>query len=213
MTKNPPAAAPPLLAVGLGNPGAPHHAQRHNAGFWFADALAARNNAVFQAQKKFFGEVAAAAPPILKPSTYMNDSGRAVAAYLRYYKMPPETLLVAHDEADLPPGAVRLKFGGSAAGHNGIADINNALQNCPYWRLRIGIGRTAADIADYVLTTPTADERAHIDEAICHALQVWADIAVGHWEKAMLVLHSPPPTADSADGDAHPHPTPLNHGA
>ncbi|HXD82954.1 MAG TPA: aminoacyl-tRNA hydrolase, partial [Rudaea sp.] len=109
------------LLVGLGNPGAEHLRTRHNAGFWFVDALAQRENGRFGVESKLRGETAKIHYEdqslwLLKPTTYMNASGASVAAALRYWKIEPEEMLVAHDDLDLPPGAARLKFDG---GHGG----------------------------------------------------------------------------------------------
>ena len=180
-----------ILVVGLGNPGEQYARTRHNAGFWFVDALAARLGATFSG--KFHGRFAAAAGcRLLCPSTFMNDSGRAVAAARAYFRLPADKVLVAHDEADLPPGAAKLKCGGGDAGHNGLADISRALGGREYWRLRLGVGkRPGGDISDYVLARPTPPERAQIDEAIARALTAWTSIAAGEWQDAMRKLHAP----------------------
>ncbi len=117
------------LVVGLGNPGREHDATRHNAGFWFADALAARLALSFASEGRFHGMVARGAGDlrILKPGTYMNLSGRAVAALARFFGIGGDEILVVHDELDLKPGEAKMKFGGGHAGHNGLRDISAAL--------------------------------------------------------------------------------------
>ncbi|MGI9305674.1 MAG: aminoacyl-tRNA hydrolase [Gammaproteobacteria bacterium] len=184
------------LVVGIGNPGAQYAATRHNAGFWFIGALAARLGAPLSPKKNFHGDFAAAPCRMLRPSTFMNHSGRAVSAVCRYFQIAPQNVLVAHDEADLPPGAVKLKFGGGDAGHNGLADISRALGAREYWRLRIGVGRNAnqdkgGDIAAYVLARAPQAERDNINRAISRALESWPQIAAGEWQNAMLMLHTP----------------------
>jgi PTH1 family peptidyl-tRNA hydrolase len=186
------------LVVGLGNPGREHEATRHNAGFWFVDALAARLSCALVAEGRFHGRVARAASDLrlLAPGTYMNLSGRAVAALARFFGIAPAEILVAHDELDLPPGEAKLKFGGGTAGHNGLRDIDAQLGTTDFWRLRIGIGhpRDSAipqqDVADYVLRPPPAPERALIVAAIERALDAWPAIAAGDYPRAMQLLHT-----------------------
>lgn len=183
-----------ILVAGLGNPGEQYARTRHNAGFWFLNALAEREGAKFAA--KFHGHFAATPRcRLLRPAVFMNESGRAVAAARAYFRLPPESILVAHDEADLPPGAARLKFGGGDAGHNGLADITRALGGGGYWRLRLGVGkRPGGDIADYLLSRAPQEEREKIEGAIARALEVSPQMLAGEWQNAMLKLH----TADAA---------------
>jgi PTH1 family peptidyl-tRNA hydrolase len=135
---------------------------------------------------------------LAKPSTYMNDSGRAVAAIARFFAVSPAELLVVHDELDLRPGEAKLKLGGGVAGHNGLRDIQSELGSPDFWRLRVGIGhpRDSAlpeqDVVDYVLKPPRPDEREAIVNALERALAVWPDIARGDMEKAMMSLHTKP---------------------
>lgn len=185
------------LVVGLGNPGREHDATRHNAGFWFVDALAKQERISFAAEAKFHGQVARAGEVrFLKPGTYMNLSGRAVAAISRFFAIEPLEILVAHDELDLLPGEAKMKFGGGNAGHNGLRDIDAQLGTPEFWRLRIGIGhpRDSAipqqEVVDYVLRPPFADERVQIGAAIARALAAWPAVAAGDFERAMLVLHT-----------------------
>ena len=132
------------LAVGLGNPGAEYARQRHNVGFMAADAIAMRHR-LGPWRRKFRGEVAEGELAgvrvlLLKPLTYMNESGRAVAEAARFYKIAPSDIVVLHDELDLAPGKVRVKLGGGVAGHNGLRSIAAALGTPDFWRVRIGIG-------------------------------------------------------------------------
>jgi peptidyl-tRNA hydrolase, PTH1 family len=189
---------PIRLVVGLGNPGREYEATRHNAGFWFADALAARLSASFAGEAKFHGRIARAVGDVrlLKPGTYMNLSGRAVAAVAQFFAIAPVEILVVHDELDLPPGDAKLKFGGGTAGHNGLRDIAQQLGGTAFWRLRIGIGhpRDSAipqqPVADYVLQPPRGGDRPAIDDALARALDAWPPIAAGDFERAMLALHT-----------------------
>jgi len=189
---------PIRLVVGLGNPGREHEPTRHNAGFWFADALAARLGASFAGEAKFHGRIARAVGDVrlLKPGTYMNLSGRAVAAVAQFFGIASPEILVAHDELDLEPGDAKMKFGGGTAGHNGLRDIAAQLGGSAFWRLRLGIGhpRDSAipqqEVVDYVLQAPRAGERAAIDDALARALDAWPAIAAGDFERAMMALHT-----------------------
>jgi peptidyl-tRNA hydrolase, PTH1 family len=189
---------PIRLVAGLGNPGREHAVTRHNAGFWFADALAARLSAPLSGEAKFHGHVSKAGGDlrILKPATYMNLSGRAVSAMARFFSIEPQDILVVHDELDLEPGEAKMKFGGGIAGHNGLRDIARELGTPDFWRLRLGIGhpRDSAipqqDVADYVLAPPSAAQRSAIEDAIDRSLDAWPAIAEGDFERAMLMLHT-----------------------
>jgi PTH1 family peptidyl-tRNA hydrolase len=186
------------FVAGLGNPGREYAATRHNAGFWFADALASRLGTSFVAEGRFHGLLAKGADGVrlLKPSTYMNLSGRAVAAATRFFGIAPDELLVVHDELDLKPGDARLKQGGGHAGHNGLRDIVQQLGTAEFWRLRIGIGhpRDSAipqqDVADFVLRPPLPEERAAIEAAIARGLDAWPALAAGEFERALTALHT-----------------------
>jgi len=188
---------PISLIVGLGNPGAQYEPTRHNAGFWFLEQIAQRHGTPFRMESKFHGEVAKisvdGAPVwLLKPATFMNRSGQAVHAVANYYKISTESILVAHDELDLPPGQLRLKQGGGHAGHNGLRDI---IAHCgkEFHRLRIGIGRpqqSGRPVTDYVLGNPGKQEREQIDIAIDDAERSLALMANGEMAKAMNRLHS-----------------------
>ena len=189
---------PIRLVVGLGNPGREHEATRHNAGFWFADALAKGLDTSFATEGRFHGQVARGPGDLrlLKPGTYMNLSGRAVSALARFFAIAPAEILVAHDELDLLPGEAKMKFGGGNAGHNGLRDIDAQLGTPEFWRLRLGIGhpRDSAipqqEVVDYVLRPPFAAERKEIGAAIERGLAAWPAIAAGDFERAMLMLHT-----------------------
>ncbi|HEX6136575.1 MAG TPA: aminoacyl-tRNA hydrolase [Casimicrobiaceae bacterium] len=198
---------PIRLVAGLGNPGRGYAATRHNAGFWFADALAAKLGASFAHESKFTAEIARAGDiRICKPMTFMNLSGRALAAIARFFGIAPDALLVVHDELDLRPGEAKLKLGGGVAGHNGLRDIHAHLGSADFWRLRLGIGhpRDSAlperEVVDYVLKPPDADDRKAIEAAIERALDAWRDIAAGDMERAMMTLHTKPREASGAQG-------------
>jgi peptidyl-tRNA hydrolase, PTH1 family len=187
------------LIAGLGNPGRKYEDTRHNAGFWFVDALARTAGAAFRREAAFHGEVARVPRSdawLLKPETFMNNSGRAIAAVAKFYRITPDDILVAHDELDLPPGTVRLKFGGGLSGHNGLRDTAEVFGTRDFWRLRIGIGHPRDYVAsqqepvDYVLHAPRAEERRAIMEALARALDVWPLIAAHDLQTAMLKLHT-----------------------
>jgi PTH1 family peptidyl-tRNA hydrolase len=188
------------LIVGLGNIGPEYDDTRHNAGYWFADAVAADLGSRFVHERKFHGEVARARVAgddlwLLKPTTYMNRSGQAVVALALFYKILPHQILLAHDELDLPPGAVKMKLGGGTAGHNGLKDTQARLSTAEFWRMRIGIGHPRTlqleqDVADFVLHRPRKDEAKLIDEAIDRARGVVDLLVAGKYEAAMLKLHT-----------------------
>ena len=184
------------LLVGLGNPGPEYEHTRHNAGFWWVDAAARRLGVRLSAERAFFGLAGRATHPegpvwLLEPQTYMNLSGKAVAALARFYKIAPQELLVVHDELDLPPGQMRLKLGGGHAGHNGLRDIHAQLGSPDYWRLRLGIGHPGvkAEVANYVLRKPPAAEREAIEQSIDASLAQLDLLIAGRMEQAMMKLH------------------------
>lgn len=188
------------LVVGLQNPGEKYAATRHNAGAWLVQALAARFGLSFKPEKKFFGSIGHVRigeqdVKFLLPDTYMNESGRAVAAVAGFFKIPASQVLVAHDELDLQPGTARLKVGGGLAGHNGLKDISRALGGAKdYARARLGIGHpgVASDVIHYVLKKPSAGDQALIDDAIHQVCAVFDDVVLGKMESAMLRLHTKP---------------------
>ena len=186
------------LIVGLGNPGNEYVATRHNAGFWFAEEVAAKYHGNFKKEKKFHGEVARVNLAthdvwILKPDTFMNNSGQAVAALATFYKIPPENILVVHDELDLPVGTARLKLGGGHGGNNGLRDIVSRLgNNKNFLRLRLGIAHPGESrkVTGHVLGKPSAEDRRAIDDAISAALEVLPIVAGGDVQAAMNRLHA-----------------------
>jgi PTH1 family peptidyl-tRNA hydrolase len=187
------------LIVGLGNPGAEHLRTRHNAGFWFVDALARETGGRFGNESKLSGETAKIHYAnrvlwLLKPTTYMNASGRSIAAALRYWKIEPEEMLVAHDDLDLPPGTVRLKFDGGHGGQNGLRDIFQHVGHGRFHRLRIGIGHPGPGNKDrvtpWVLGRASAIDESLILDAIGRAFDVLPLVVEGEFEKAMLALHT-----------------------
>jgi peptidyl-tRNA hydrolase, PTH1 family len=186
------------LIVGLGNPGAEHLRTRHNAGFWFVDMLADRLGARFGLESKLFGEtakveIAGQSVWLLKPATFMNLSGKSVTAALRYWKIEPEETLLAHDELDLPPGTVRLKFDGGHGGQNGLRDTMRLLGHGRFHRLRIGIGHPGHKdkVTPWVLGKPGRDDEAAILRAVDDAIDVLPLAIAGDFNEAMKRLHTP----------------------
>ncbi len=204
-------ANPLRLLVGLGNPGSKYAATRHNAGYWFADAVASRFAATFHPNSRFFGELAEfslSGQPVrvLKPTTYMNESGRSVAAVVQFFRLSVEDLLIAHDEIDLPPGVVRLKRGGGHGGHNGLRDVIPALGSPDFTRLRIGVGHPGHKdlVTGYVLNRPRSEEQALIKTAVADALDAFEIILSGDLPRAMNSLHRMPqqPGAEGNEDDS-----------
>ena len=188
------------LIVGLGNPGPEYEDTRHNAGFWFIDAVARQLGAVLAPDRSYFGCVArvnAAHGPVwlLEPMTFMNLSGKAVAPLARFFKIAPEEILVVHDELDLMPGQTKLKLGGSHAGHNGLKDIQAQLGSPGFWRLRLGIGHPGvkAEVINHVLRKPPLGERQAIDQGIAQALGALDSLLAGEMDRAALKIHARPP--------------------
>ena len=188
------------LFVGLGNPGQDYDATRHNAGFWWIDALAAQWGVRPVLERSYFGLVARTALEgqavwLLEPQTFMNKSGQSVAALARFFKIAPSEILVVHDELDLPPGECKLKFGGSHAGHNGLRDIHGQLGSADYWRLRLGIGHPGhkAEVVNWVLKKPSADDRSAIDLGIERSLKAVTDLVLGRMDKATVQIHTSKP--------------------
>ncbi|WP_119152930.1 aminoacyl-tRNA hydrolase [Caldimonas tepidiphila] len=191
------------LLVGLGNPGPEYEATRHNAGFWWIDAVARKLGAHLSADRSYHGLVARVNRPLpgvehpvwlLEPQTYMNLSGKSVAALARFFKIAPEEILVAHDELDLPPGQMKMKQGGGHAGHNGLKDIQAQLGSPNYWRLRIGIGHPGvkAEVPDYVLRKPAPEHREALETSIARSLPAVEHLLRGEMERATLLVHARP---------------------
>ena len=184
------------LLVGLGNPGDKYEATRHNAGFWWLDQVAAATNSKLATDTKFFGIAGKLNTTtdtwLLKPTTFMNASGKAVAALANYYKITPAQILVIHDELDLPPETVKLKKGGGHGGHNGLKDITAALGTPDFWRLRLGIGHPGHrnEVINFVLKAPLKDEQTAINQCIDESIQILPQLLSGDFETAMLKLHT-----------------------
>jgi peptidyl-tRNA hydrolase, PTH1 family len=192
------------LLVGLGNPGAEYEATRHNAGFWWLEAVAGKLRASLVPERSYHGLVtrinrasSAGGEPLwlLEPMTFMNLSGKSVAALARFFKIAPDEILVAHDELDLQPGQARLKLGGSAAGHNGLKDIHAQLGTQDFWRLRLGIGHPGvkAEVANYVLKKPSPEHRTEIVKAIERSLESLDLVLAGDMTRAMMAVHADKP--------------------
>ena len=186
------------LMVGLGNPGEKYSNTRHNAGVWFLQSVARLSESTFKEEKKFFGKVATARISDLDvmlfiPQTYMNESGRSVAAIANYYQMNASQILVAHDEVDLPVGRVRLKEGGGLAGHNGLRDVSRHLSSSlDFKRLRIGVGRPhlEEDLIRHVLGKTPLSERKLIEDSILLTHSLLPELVSGDWQKVMNKLHT-----------------------
>jgi PTH1 family peptidyl-tRNA hydrolase len=188
------------LFVGLGNPGPEYEDTRHNAGFWYIDALARQLKTTLVMDKGYHGRVARTAVGgqtiwLLEPQTFMNLSGKSVAALARFFKIQPNEILVAHDELDLPPGEAKIKLGGSHAGHNGLRDIHAQLGTDQYWRLRIGVGHPGSreEVVGWVLKKPILDHRIAIEQTIDRALKATPHFLDGEVNKATLLVHTSKP--------------------
>jgi peptidyl-tRNA hydrolase, PTH1 family len=188
------------LFVGLGNPGPEYEATRHNAGSWWVEALARELKVPLVADRGYHGLVARTTLHgqtvwLLKPQTFMNLSGKSVAALSRFFKIAPEQILVAHDELDIVPGQAKLKFGGSHAGHNGLRDIHAQLGTDDYWRLRLGIGHPGAksEVIDWVLKKPAPEQRIAIEECVERTIKAVPAMLAGEMDKATLLVHTSKP--------------------
>ena len=188
------------LFVGLGNPGPEYEATRHNAGFWWIDALARELKLTLVPERAYHGlmartSIAGHSVWLLQPQTFMNLSGKSVAALARFYKITPQEILVAHDELDLPAGEAKLKFGGGHAGHNGLRDIHAQLGTADYWRLRLGVGHPGArqEVVGWVLQKPPQDEQIAIEQAIDRAAAAFELLAAGDMNAATQRIHTSKP--------------------
>jgi PTH1 family peptidyl-tRNA hydrolase len=198
------------LIVGLGNPGTQYERTRHNAGFWLVDRLARSADVTLRNEARCHGLAARATIAgeqcwLLEPQTFMNLSGRAVAALAGFYRIDPSDVIVAHDELDLPPGTVKMKLGGGFAGHNGLKDITAQLGTRDFWRIRLGIGHPGdkSQVHGYVLNAPRPEEQVLIDDAIARSLAVIDWIARGDYEGAMLRLHTRDTRAEPASAPSN----------
>lgn len=186
------------VIVGLGNPGPKHDTDRHNAGVIFLHHLCKSYGATLRGESKFFGEFASITIDgqdikLLFPTTFMNHSGKSVAALCKFYKIEPKNMLVAYDEIDFEVGVTRFKEGGGHGGHNGIRDIISALGGKKdFYRLRIGVGHPGhkSMVANYVLSPPSRSEADVIMSNIEDAIRVLPKAVNGNWEEAMLRLHT-----------------------
>ena len=184
------------IIVGLGNPEDRYERTLHNAGFWFVDALARENGGSFRYEKKFDADYCrinlhGEEVWLVKPQSYMNNSGQPVHGLLDYYRLGVDELLVAHDEIDLPPGTTRLKEGGGHGGHNGLRDI---IQHCgpDFLRLRLGVGHPGEkdEVTNYVLKRGSSDVEAAIKKDISDAMAVMPELVGGEINAAMKKLHT-----------------------
>jgi PTH1 family peptidyl-tRNA hydrolase len=193
------ASSAPAVIFGLGNPGPKHAADRHNAGFWVADRLAAAAGAIFRDEAKLSGAICQVtlgnrSVRLVKPGTYMNRSGQCVRRVLDYYQIAPADILVVHDEVDLPAGTARLKAGGGHGGNNGLRDV---IAHCgpDFLRLRIGVGHPGHKdaVADYVLHPPGREDQTLLDEAIAAALSALDIWYAQGFQRAVTYLHTATP--------------------
>jgi len=193
------------LIVGLGNPGTEYERTRHNVGFWWVDGAASKLKVSLKHDRAYQGLVARvnrADGPLflLEPQTYMNLSGKSVAALARFFKIAPPDMLVVHDEIDLPPGQMRLKLGGGVAGHNGLKDLQAQLGSADFWRLRIGVGHPGNrdEVADWVLRKPSPEHREMIESCVGRSLDALDLLIDGPMERAMMKIHAKPKAAPAA---------------
>ena len=185
------------LIVGLGNPGREYARTRHNVGFWWVGHCAETLRIPLKPESRYFSIAGRGQTPVgeiflLLPQTFMNASGKAVAALARFYKISPAEILVVHDELDLQPGTARLKLGGGHGGHNGLKDIAAQMGSREFWRLRLGIGHPGSkpEVVSFVLNPPRADEANLIEDAMHNALHILPDMLRGDFASAMLKLHT-----------------------
>lgn len=189
---------PVQLIVGLGNPGPQYEQTRHNAGANFVSALSERYSATLKTESKFFGSTARIKIEgqdlrLLIPDTFMNMSGKSIAAMSGFYQINPENILVAHDDLDLNPGISRFKIGGGHGGHNGLKDTIKALSNnANFARLRIGIGHPghAGEVVNFVLQKPPQSEQQLTGKSIVDSIEIIPLAISGNWGKAMKELHT-----------------------
>ena len=193
-----------FLIVGLGNPGPKYSQTRHNAGFWFLDALHKGVDTGFRSQTKVSAEICRTRLfetdcILAKPTVFMNHSGQALRAMMDYYRITAENLLVAYDELDLPAGTIRLKKGGGHGGHNGMRDIFRHLDNTDFMRLRIGIGHPGFKdaVTGYVLSRPSAGQEQLMMHSIGDAVSVMPDLLAGNVSKATKDLHTADDSPDA----------------
>ena len=184
------------LVAGLGNPGPEYARTRHNAGYWYVDALARSAGGVWRRESRHHCELARVTVAecelwLIKPTTYMNNSGAALHSIAAFYRIMPTEILVVHDEIDLPPGVARLKQGGGHGGHNGVRDVMAQL-GPDFWRLRIGVGHPGSkdQVIDAVLDRATPAEQQLIDAALARSLDALLELLRGGAQQAMNRLHT-----------------------
>jgi len=184
------------LVVGLGNPGPEYARTRHNAGYWYVDELARGAGGVWRRESRHQCELAKVKVAecelwLIKPTTYMNNSGAAVHSITAFHRIAPAEVLVVHDEIDLPPGVVRLKEGGGHGGHNGVRDVMAQL-GPDFWRLRIGVGHPGSkdQVIDAVLDRATPAEQQLIDAALARSLAALPELLRAGAQPAMHRLHT-----------------------
>jgi PTH1 family peptidyl-tRNA hydrolase len=184
------------LFAGLGNPGDKYQKTRHNCGFWWVDFIVKNHRLSMKNSEKFCGDITKYNYDgncfFLKPSTFMNDSGKSLAAVANFYKIRPEEILVIHDELDIEPGRIKLKLGGSDGGHNGLKSISESIKSKNFWRIRIGIGHPGHKnlVSNYVLKPPLKKEAELIEDSILNSYKIFSFLKSGQFDKAMLNLHS-----------------------
>jgi PTH1 family peptidyl-tRNA hydrolase len=193
------ASLPIRLIAGLGNPGRQHERDRHNVGFWMVTRLAEASGVTMAKDAKYHGLVGKLPRSagggevwLVEPQTYMNLSGKSVGGLAKFFKIAPEEILVIHDELDFAPGVAKLKLGGGVGGHNGLKDIAAVMGSQNFWRIRLGIGHPGDRdlVADYVLSSPSPDDRKLIEDAIVRALDCLPLMLAGDASAAMLKLHT-----------------------
>jgi PTH1 family peptidyl-tRNA hydrolase len=189
--------SPIRLIVGLGNPGEEYANTRHNAGVWFVEKIARQHPVTLRDVRKFKGLQGSFVFQDEKihlfiPTTFMNHSGQAIKLISDFYDIPPESMLIAHDELDIPAGDIRLKFSGGHGGHNGLRDIISHLHTPNFYRLRIGIDhpKIRSEVTDYVLSPPSKSERKLINDNLDNSLSILDDLFQGNNEKAMQLLNT-----------------------
>lgn len=183
--------------IGLANPGSEYANTRHNAGAWFIQALLSKYGGQLSLDTKRKAHVGRLDIPgsdcrVAIPTDFMNLSGDSVQLLSHYFKVPPDELLIAHDELDLEPGVVRLKNGGGHGGHNGLRDTIQKLSTPNFARLRIGIGHPGHKnkVTGYVLKAPSADDKIEIDSAIDRMVSLTPDLLSGEWDRVQTALHT-----------------------